>query len=93
MEQLFTAIHDGDHSAHLIEELFTLAEWELIVDSHPLTTVERTWSDFLFIRRSENKKDDTLRIGVHVSTTWDVYTFKKVVDWATWKVEIYEESN
>jgi hypothetical protein len=26
MEKLFTAIHDGDHSAHLIEQLFALSE-------------------------------------------------------------------
>jgi len=26
MEQLFEQVHGGDHSAHLIEELFTLAE-------------------------------------------------------------------
>lgn len=92
MGKLFEQLHDGDHSAHLIEQLTSLEEGEIILDNSPLTTVERTWNDFLFIKRSENKQDDTLRIGVHISANWDVYTFKKVVDWATWKVELYEET-
>jgi hypothetical protein len=41
MEQLFEQVHGGDHSAHLIEKLMLVPEHEVIIDTSPLTTVER----------------------------------------------------
>ena len=91
MEQLFEQVHGGDHSAHLIEKLMLVPEHEVIIDTSPLTTVERNWNDITFIKRSEDWVSDTNRISIHITADWEVSSTKKVFDWATWKVEVDEE--
>lgn len=90
MEQLFEQVHGGDHSAHLIEQLFALSEWEIILDNSPLTTVERTWNDFVFIKRGD-RKTDSLRITIHIDSEWKVTTHKKVTEWETGHITIDEQ--
>lgn len=90
MKATFELIHEGDHSAHLIEQLTSLSEGEIILDHEPLTTVERVWSDFTFVKRSHSKHDNTLRISVHIDSEWKVTSHKKVIDWETWHVLIDE---
>ena len=87
MQHTFEQLHAGDHSAHLIEQLTQLAEWEQILDSSPLTTVERTWNDFVFIKRGD-RQHDSLRISIHIDSEWQVTSEQRVTDAETWHVTI-----
>ena len=90
MQHTFELLHAGDHSAHLLEQLTSLSEWEVIVDESPLTTVEKIWNDYTFIKRGD-RQHDSLRIEIHIDSEWNLTSHKKVTEWETWHIIINEE--
>jgi len=90
MQKVFEQLHAWDRSAHLIEQLTSLAQGEKIIDESPLTTVERVWNDFVFIKRGDRKMD-SLRIEIHIDSEWKATTHKKVTEWETGHITIDEQ--